>query len=155
MKIEDQCCLSRGTLSDPNDIARTATEMKIMKQRSYATVSDIQEALGDALNDLVYAMYCLSTLYELAPDGEYETSFTWDDSIITDADTEREVDRQDVRDGFMLPYEYRMKWYGEDEKTAKKKLAELEESEPDDDELLGFGNPNEEPEPEEGKQPEK
>lgn len=152
MKIEDQCCLSRGTLSDPNEIARTATEMKIMKQRSYTAVSDIQESLGDALDCLVYAMYCISTLYELAPDGEYETSYTWDDSIITDADTEREVDRQDVRDGFMAKWEYRMKWYGEDEKTAKKALADMEaEEEPDDDELMGFKM--EEPEPEEGKQP--
>lgn len=141
MKIEDQCCLSRGTLSDPNDIARTATEMKIMKQRSYATVSDIQESLGDALDDLIYAMYCLSTLYELAPDGKYETTYKWDDSIIVDADTEREIDRQDVRDGFMQKWEYRMKWYGEDEKKAKEMTADPEE--PDDDEIL-FGNEPEE-----------
>ena len=155
MKIEDQCCLSRGTLSDPNEIAKTATEMKIMKQRSYAAVSDIQEALGDALNDLVYAMYCLSTLYELVPDGEYEISYKWDDSIIVDADTEREIDRQDVRDGFMAKWEYRKKWYGEDEDTAKKAIADIEGEEPDDDELMGFGNLREEPEPEEGKQPKK
>lgn len=137
MKIEDQCCLSRGTLSDANVVERTATEMKIMKQRSYATVSDIQEALGDALEDLIYAMYCISTLYELATDGKYEVSFKWDDSIITDADTERETDRQDVRDGFMQKWEYRAKWYNEDEATAKKMVAQ--EEEPDDDEVFGFG----------------
>lgn len=136
MKIEDQCCLSRGTLCDANVVERTATEMKIMKQRSYATVSDIQEALGDAIDDLIYAMYCLATLYELAPDGKYETSYTWDDSIIVDADTEREIDRQDVRDGFMQKWEYRAKWYGEDEATAKKMVAQ--EEEPDDDEVFGF-----------------
>lgn len=136
-KIEDQCCLSRGVISNPDSVARTATELKILKQRTYSTVRDIQEALGDALDDLIYAMYCIATLYELAPDGNYETSYTWDDSIITDADTEREVDRQDVRDGFMQKWEYRAKWYGEDENTAKKMVAQQEE--PDDDEIL-FGN---------------
>lgn len=136
MKIEVQCSLSPGTLCDPTLIERTATELKIMKQRSYATVSDIQMALEDALEDLIYAMYCLATLYELAPDGKYETSYRWDDSIITDADTEREVDRQDVRDGFMQKWEYRAKWYGEDEATAKKMVAQ--EEEPDDEEVFGF-----------------
>lgn len=145
MKIEDQCCLSRGTLSDPNEVARTATEMKIMKQRSYATVSDIQMALEDALEDLIYAMYCLATLYELAPDGEYETSFNWDDSIIVDADIQREIDRQDVRDGFMQKWEYRAKWYGEDEATAKKMVAAEEE---DDDALMGFDDKKDNPDSE-------
>ena len=137
-KIEDQCCLSRGTLSDPNDIAKTATELKILKQRSYATVSDIQESLEDALEGLIYAMYCIATLYGIAPDGKYETSYKWDDSIIVDAEAERERDRQDVRDGFMQKWEYRAKWYGEDEATAKKMVAEMEE--PEDDEVFGFDN---------------
>lgn len=148
--IEDKCGLSRGTLSNHYTDARTAEEIRHTKQRSYSTVTDIQKALQKALEGLAEAINQLATLYGLAPEGEYELSFKWDDSIVTDANTEREVDRQDVRDGFMLPYEYRMKWYGEDEKTAKAKLAELEEAEPDDDEIMGFGN---EPEPEEGKQP--
>jgi len=141
IQIEDACCLSRGTLSDPQEIAKSATEIKIMKQRSYSTIKDIQTSLETALNDLAYAMYCLAVLYELAPDGKYETTFVWDDSIIVDAEAERIRDQQEVSQGLMLPYEYRMKWYGEDEATAKRKLAE--NTEPTDDELLGF---NQEPE---------
>ncbi len=53
--------------------------------------------------------------------GPQEVTVKYDDSIIVDSDRERETDRQDVRDDLMQPYEYRMKWYGEDEKTAKEK----------------------------------
>ena len=45
MRIEDTCGISRGTLSDAADVARTATELKILKQRSYQTNADIQKAI--------------------------------------------------------------------------------------------------------------
>ena len=54
---------------------------------------------------------------------------------IIDKESERERDRQDVRDGLMQPWEYRLKWYGETEADAK---AILEERENDDD-MMGFG----------------
>ena len=37
------------------------------------------------------------------------------------------TDRQDVNMGVMSKVEYRMKWYNEDEETAKQKLAEIAE----------------------------
>ena len=136
VQIEDACCLSRGTLSDPATIARSATEIKIMKQRSYALITDIQKSLESALDDLAYAMYCLATLYGLAPDGDYHTAYVWDDSVIVDAEAERIRDQQEVNAGLMLPYEYRMKWYGEDEATARKKLEDTDDM--SDDDILGF-----------------
>ncbi len=60
-----------------------------------------------------------ATLYGLAPRGEYTLYVDFEDSILTDADAQRERDRQDVRDGFMQKWEYRVKWYHEDEETAK------------------------------------
>ena len=52
MRIEDVCGLSRGTLTDAATEARTATELKILKQRNYATNADIQTALEDALREI-------------------------------------------------------------------------------------------------------
>ena len=141
MQIEDACCLSRGTLSDPTEVAKSATEIKIMKQRSYATVTDIQKSLESALIDLAYAMSCLAQLYELERDGEYETKFVWDDSIIVDAEAERARDQLEVSQGLMMPWEYRVKWYGEDEKTARNILAEKESE--SDDKIMGFDEEDE------------
>lgn len=135
MRIEDLCGLARGSFSDPSGEAKTATELKILKQRSYATVTDLQMSLQRALEDLVYCMDVLATAYKLAPQGDYELSFAWDDSIIVDAEAERARDLQEIRDGIMQKWEYRVKWFGEDEKTAKSMIPE----EKDNDALMGFG----------------
>ena len=54
----------------------------------------------------------------------YEFNCKFNDSILTDEETERQQDRQDVSMGVMSLLEYRMKWYNEDEKTAAEKLPE-------------------------------
>lgn len=119
MRCEDLCGIARGTYSDVNETMRTATELKIGKQRTYATVTSIQMALQSALDALALAIDTLAHLYSLTPDGDYAIAYTWDDSIVIDAETEREKDRQDVLDGFMQAWEYRAKWYGETEAQAK------------------------------------
>ena len=97
--------------------------------------------MENALTDLAYAMYCLAVLYDLCPDGKYEMQFTWDDSVIIDAEAERLRDQQEVAQGLMLAWEYRVKWYGEGEATAKRKLAEGKEM--SDDQILDFNEPEE------------
>lgn len=83
-QVEFACGLAYGTLSDPNDTDKTAEEIKTSKQRSYQTISDMQGALQDALEDLLYAIDFYCSVYQLAPDGNYETSYVWDDSIVVD-----------------------------------------------------------------------
>lgn len=132
--IEKQCSLAYGTLSDPQQVEKSATEVKASKQRSYAAVADIQKALQKALGDVVDAMDVWATYMDYAPTGGYDVSYNWDDSLVIDADTERLKDKEDVRDGIMQKWEYRAKWYGEDEATAKKMVAQ----EVSDNELMGF-----------------
>lgn len=123
--IEFNCCLAYGTLSDPQNIDKTATEIKTSKQRSYTMVSDTQMSLQDALEDLVYAMNFWAALYDQVPAGDdYEVSFDWDDSVIVDAEEERQQDRNDVAMGVMRLEEYRAKWYGETLEEAAKNLPE-------------------------------
>lgn len=123
--IEFACNLAYGTLSDPQNVDKTATEIKVSKQRSYTFVSDTQMALQKALEDLVYAMNFWAVLYGLIPLGnKYQVSFVWDDSIIVDAEAERQTDWQDVAMGVMSLAEYRSKWYGETLEEAAKNLPE-------------------------------
>lgn len=84
--IEFSCSLAYGTLSDPNNVDKTAEEIKASKQRSYQMVSDTQGALQDALEDLLYAMDFYCTVYQLAPPGTYTATYAWDDSIVRDTD---------------------------------------------------------------------
>ena len=54
-----------------------------------------------------------------------DIEIVFDKSVIIDEDSEREKDRQDIRDKLMAEWEYRMKWYGETEKQAKAMIEEI------------------------------
>ena len=128
MRIEDSIGLSRGTISDVNtQEAKTATELKILKQRSYATNADIQTALQDALSDVVYVMDVYCTLYDVTPPGEYEVSFEWDDSILVDSESELSKRITLMQNGIASKLETRMWYYGETENQARAALMQVEE----------------------------
>lgn len=123
-QIEFNCGFAYGTLSTMDSRDRTAEEIRNSKQRSYATISDNQKALRTALTDLVYAMDVWCTICTLAPVGDYSISFEFDDSIVADRKTEFEEKRALVEDGIMMPWEFRMWYFGEDEQTAKQAVEE-------------------------------
>lgn len=127
MDTPDQC-ENYGTISDPNNTDKTAEEIKASKQRSYSFVQSCQTALQHALEDLVDAISFWCDLYHLCPSGNYQTSFDWDDSIVTDVESERQSDRLDVAMGAMSLVEYRMKWYGETEEQAKAAVQQPEDT---------------------------
>ncbi len=122
-KVEFNSGLAYGTLSDPQVVEKTAEEIKMSKQRSYSTVKAIQNKLGDAIKVLVDAIDAWMTMEDLALPGSVNLAISWDDSLVTDKKAEREQDLQDLAAGIMQAYEYRMKWYGEDEKTAREKVG--------------------------------
>ena len=119
IRIEDLSGLSRGTLSDANVEARTATEMKIIKQRSYTTVADNQAALERCLKNVVRAMDKYATVYNLAPEGEYDISFEWDDSILTDTDRQTQERLMLLNAGIISKAEFREWYFGETAAQAK------------------------------------
>lgn len=141
MRIEDVSALSRGTISDVAAEARTATEIKILKQRSYQSNSEIQKALETALKDTVYAMNVYCTIYNIVGDvekdasgkinakkiGQYDVNFEWDDSIIVDVDTELTKRLTLMQNGLVSKVENRMWYFGETERQAKEALDKIQE----------------------------
>lgn len=127
MRIEDTVGLSRGTLAEVATEARTATELKILKQRSYSANADIQHNLETALKDLVYVMNVYASLYELTPEGEYEVSFEWDDSILTDVDQELSKRITLMQNGLASKIETRMWYFGETEAQAIEALQKVKD----------------------------
>lgn len=126
-RIEFNVGLAYGDLSDPATVEKTATEVISAKNRKYSTVHGLETRFKAALESAIYGMSVYATLFGLAPVGEYTLYVDFDDSVLTDNDALRERDRQDVRDGLMQKWEYRVKWYGEDEATAKAMCAEMAE----------------------------
>jgi A118 family predicted phage portal protein len=126
-RIEFNCGLAYGTLSDPQNIDKTATEIKISRQRSYATVADIQKALQSAIENLIYAMDAWATIGNLAPEGKYETSYEWDDSIIVDSESEQRIRMDEVAAGTVKPEFYLMWRYGVTEDQAREIMPGMEQ----------------------------
>ena len=126
-KIEDILGLARGTLSQVESEARTATEIKLLKQRTYITISALQNALEQCLLDVVYAMNVFSELYNLSPSGEYDTNIDWKDSILTDTDTELEQKLNLQNAGILSKAEVRAWYTGESVEAAQIEIDKMQE----------------------------
>lgn len=127
MRIEDGSGISRGTLSDVTSEAKTATELRMLRIRSYETNSHIQKAIEHALEDTIYVMNAYCDLYDITPDGEYEVSYEWDDSIINDTDTELTKRMILIQNGIASKLETRMWYFGETERQAREALMRVQQ----------------------------
>ena len=140
MRIEDVEAMSRGTISEVAAEARTATEIRILKQRSYSNNCEIQKALEKALRDSIYAMDVYCTVYNMVGDivkkgekidtskiGRYDVSFTWDDSILVDVETELNKRMTLMNANISSRLETRMWYFGEDERQAQEALDKIDE----------------------------
>ncbi len=126
-RVEFNSGLAYGTISDPQNVDKTAEEIKASKQRSYANVADNQKSLEVALRQLVYAMDVWATIGNLAPKGEHEISFEWDDSLITDREKEFNQRMLLMQMGEMQKGELRAWYLGETLEQAQEQLAGAEE----------------------------
>ena len=139
-KIEFNCGLAYGSISDPATIDKTATEIKMSKQRTAATITDTQKALRKCLDNLFEAMDAWATISKVGAKGKIAPAYKFDDSIIIDKDAQFQQDLR-LLDKVMSKVEFRMRNFGEDEETAQKKIDQMnkekqKESMFEDDEQL-------------------
>lgn len=128
-QIEFNVGLSYGTISDPQTVERTATEILATKHRQRVTEGAIQKAFQSTLDDLLYAMDVWCGFAELAPSGTYKAEYNWGDGVLDDPDTRRQdmaMDVSLVREGLMSRLDFIMKWNKVDEATAKKIIAQID-----------------------------
>lgn len=117
----------------------TATQYMGDKQELVQNASKHYIIVEKALRDLVKAiLWAGKEILGENVNPDASVTVTFDDSYVIDKESERIRDQQEIRDGILQKYEYRMKWYGEDETTAKKMIG----SELSNDELMGFGGGN-------------
>jgi len=117
-KIEFLCSLAYGTLSNPNDVAKTATEVKASKQRSFTAVSRMQNAWDKALDDIVAVIDTLCTLYNIVPVGNLDKLCTWGDGVLEDTEAEYQRRWAMVLAGKMKLEKFYAWYFGCSEKEA-------------------------------------
>ena len=104
---------------DKNGGLKTATEVSADNSALMRNVKKHENLLEGAIAQVCHALlHCARTFMGESLPEEEEITVQWDDSIITDTATEKAQDLAEVN-VTMNPWEYRVKWYGEDEATAK------------------------------------
>ena len=81
-RIEWTVGFAYGTISDPDELEKTAEEIKSSKQRSYRTASRLQGAWQKGLEHLVDSMIVLINLYRMTPYGSVNVNCSWGDSVL-------------------------------------------------------------------------
>lgn len=129
-RIEFVCGLAYGTLSDPQVVDKTAEEIRFSKQRSYATVVDIQTALDKALRDLVdaIAFWVNQSGFD---SSEPKLSIEWGDSILTDPEKVAARAMLERMNGITDDVKYFMDVYNIKEEAAKKLVADIAARKPE------------------------
>ena len=118
--LGDLCGFGIGYFDfDEKGYLRTATEVASDNSALMRNIRRHEHALAASLSGICHALLAVArTLGEALPDeGEVRVGF--DDAIITDTAAEKKQDMAEVAAGLMHAWEYRAKWYGEDEGTAK------------------------------------
>lgn len=110
-----KCGMGKDRYNFQDGHVRTATEVVSEKSDLYQSLRKHELMLKDALCGLVRAV---AQLEGLSPDG-LEIGVNFDDSIIEDTGAEKQLFLQEIRDGVRQKWEYRVKFCGEDEETAK------------------------------------
>jgi len=118
-QCESQCGLAFGTISKIENVEKTATEIKSSKQDYYVTVSDIQGSLQTALEDLIYSIDVLMSLYGIKHKVGADVSFDWDDSILVDSEKKQTQALVEKNAGLIDDIEYfvQTRDYSEEEAT--------------------------------------
>ena len=106
----------------------TATQVISENSTLFRTVKKHEIILEQAIKELCRIILHLgNTAMGAGLNEEAAVTIDFDDSIIEDKTSERSNDRQDLAAGIMNDWEYRAKWYHEDEATAKAMLPRMED----------------------------
>ena len=104
---------------------KTATEVSADNSALMRNIRRHEHALEGAIAGICRAVMAASRSLGVGLPDEGEVRVTFDDSIITDTAAEKEQDMAEVSGGLMAAWEFRCKWYGEDEETARRLAGEL------------------------------
>ncbi len=115
----------------------TATAVVSSNSKLFRRKKKLEIGYESAIYDLVNAICWASSEFGQYNINTEDMVVQFDDSIIEDKETESNRGMREVSAGLLSKVEYRMKVFGETEEIAKEKIQEIEDSEPDVDDLLG------------------
>ena len=115
----------------------TATAVVSSNSKMFRRKKKLEIGYESSIYDLVNAICYASTKFGKYNINTDDMVIQFDDSIIEDKEAEANRAMREVSAGLLSKPEYREKIFGESEDIAKKKIQEIEDLEPDVDDLLG------------------
>lgn len=97
---------------------KTATEVSADNSALMRNIRRHEHALEGAIAGICRALLAAERNLGVELSDEGLVRVTFDDSIITDTTADKKQDMDEVAAGLMAGWEYRAKWYGEDDETA-------------------------------------
>ena len=116
---------------------QTATQVVSSNSKMFRRKKKLEVGYESSIFDLFNAVaYASSTFgqYDINADG---LKITFDDSIVEDKEAEANRSMREVQQGLKSKVEYRMQIFGETQEIAKQKIAEIQESNPSINDLIG------------------
>lgn len=115
-----KCGMGTHRYQFENSGVKTATEYTGERQELVQHASRHMIPLEAALKTLCKAILYIGKAFAGAEyDADTPIVVNFEDGFVIDDETRRERDRQDVREGLMNAWEYRVKWYGETKEEAQ------------------------------------
>lgn len=112
---------------DVNGIS-TATQIISENSEMFRNLKKHEILFEEVIKEVCLTLMYISNEFSGNPNKfnlDTEIKVQFDDSIIEDKESQKLNDRSDVNLGVMSLIEYRMKWYGETEEEATKKIQEI------------------------------
>lgn len=113
-----KCGMGRNRYNFKDGQVKTATEVVSEKSDLYQSLRKHELLLSAALVALAKA------IAGMLGASAQDVTVNFDDSIIEDTGAEKDRFLQEIRDGVRQKWEYRVKFFGEDEQTAKAMTAQ-------------------------------
>lgn len=132
-----KCGFSEGVfVMDGQTGMITATQVEADDRDTIQTIKTDRDALKNALEQAIYGADALTTLYALAPLGEYEINFNFGD-ITYNYEEDKASWRNYVAQGWVPKWLYFVKFEGMSEKEAKAMTAEAASANAEEKGLFG------------------
>lgn len=119
--IESTCGFAVGTLSHAENVEKTATELRISKQRSYTLISSIQKSLQYALQQLAEATLLVMEYHDISCSSS-QIICNWGDSVLEDTEKAFQQQLQLAQAGYLKPELLLSYYFGCSEEEAKKMM---------------------------------
>lgn len=110
---------------DSRRVYQNTTSTKANNENLYRNITRQRINITKFLNELVLNYLKLVKHYKQDVKDDVKISIQYDDSYFTDLETEKSRFIEEINAGIRKPFEYRMKFFGEDETEAKEKTVEV------------------------------